>query len=162
MSKDLSLTLSPPLNLSSNDRDITEEDSACDICGMITEDEETDPVSAAVQSEFQKFMRTQEVGLDSSYRCRRCRDCSDCKRGSGFEKISLMQEAEQELIKESIFIDYENSRAIVHLPFKANPKEFLRDNSYSAQARLLNTCKKYYKDEIVRKQAQKQRSPQIL
>ena len=68
------------------------------------------------------------------------------------KKISLMQEAEQELIKESIFIDYENSRAIVHLPFKANPKEFLRDNSYSAQARLLNTCKKYYKDEIVRKQ----------
>ena len=60
-----------------------------------------------------------------------------------------MQEAEQELIKESIFIDYENSRAIVHLPFKANPKEFLRDNSYSAQARFQNTCKKYYKDETI-------------
>ena len=146
-SKDLSPTLSPP-----DDRGIGEEDSACDTCGMITEKEETDPVGTAVQSEFQKFMRTQEVGLDSSYRCRRCRDCSDCKRGSGFEKISLMQEAEQELIKESIFIDYENSRAIVHLPFKANPKEFLRDNSYSAQARLQNTCKKYYKDETIRKQ----------
>ena len=102
----------------------------CDTCGVIVEKNETDPVCVAVQSEFQRFMKTQEVGLDSSYRCKRCRDCSDCRKGSGFEKISLMQEAEQELIRESITIDYKNSRAIVHLPFKANPKEFLKDNSY--------------------------------
>ena len=123
----------------------------CDTCGVIVEKNETDPVCVAVQSEFQRFMKTQEVGLDSSYRCKRCRDCSDCRKGSGFEKISLMQEAEQELIRESITIDYKNSRAIVHLPFKANPKEFLKDNSYSAQARLQNACKKYHTDETVRK-----------
>ena len=127
------------------------EIDVCTMCGVIEEKNGADLSSAAVQSEFQRFMKSQEVGLDTSYRCKRCRECSDCRKGSGFEKISLMQEAEQELIKESISIDYEKSRAIVHLPFKANPKEYLKDNSYSAQARLQNTCKKYYHDENVRK-----------
>ena len=90
-SKGSSPTLSPH-----DDRGIGEEDSACDTCGMITEKEETDPVGTAVQSEFQKFMRTQEVGLDSSYRWRRCRDCSDCKRGSGFEKLRDVQQERKE------------------------------------------------------------------
>ena len=65
--------------------------------------------------------------------------------------MSLMQQAEQELIERSVFIDKENSQAIAHLPFKADPKEFLSENTHIARKRLQNVCNKYHKDEPVRK-----------
>ena len=78
--------------------------------------------SNAVQSEFEKFMKINEAGLDTSFRCSRCKDCDSCKKGSGYERISIKQEAEQELIKESVYIDAEKGRALARLPFKMNPE----------------------------------------
>ena len=106
--------------------------------------------SVTVQGEFKKFMKQQEAGLDTSYKCPKCRNCDDCVKGSGFENISLKQEAEQELIKQSVTIDMEKSRPMAHLPFMHDPKEHLKDNSYAAQKRLTSVCKKYYKDEKVK------------
>ena len=124
---------------------------ACAVCG----DKEIDDVkyiTAAVQSEIDKFMKMQEAGLETSFRCSKCRDCENCMKGSGFERISLKQEAEQELIKESVYIDRKEGKAMARLPFKADPKQFLADNNYVAQKRLQNICKKYFKEESVRTQ----------
>ena len=65
----------------------------CIECGVITNESERN-FGAAVQSEFKKFMEVQESGLDATYNCPACRNCESCKKGSGFENISLKQEAE--------------------------------------------------------------------
>ena len=122
---------------------VVTEKKVCTVCG-------TTESTAAVQSELQRFLKLQDVGLDTSYRCRRCRDCGDCKKGSGYERMSLLQEAEQELIKDSVYIDKENKRAVAYLPFKADPKEFLVDNTSIATKRLMNVCRKYHDDESVK------------
>ena len=70
-------------------------------------------------------MEVQESGLDTTYKCPACRNCESCKKGSGFENISLKQEAEQELIKKSVYIDTELNKPMARLPFKAEPREFL-------------------------------------
>ena len=51
--------------------------------------------SVTAQGEFKRFMKYQEAGLDSSYKCPKCRSCDDCIKGSGYQRISLKQEAEQ-------------------------------------------------------------------
>ena len=95
-------------------------------------------------------MKYQEAGLDTSYKCPKCRNCDDCVKGTGFEKISLKQEAEQELIKASVKIDVEKGRPMAHLPFTLDPKENLNDNSFAARKRLENVSRKYFKDEKVK------------
>ena len=72
----------------------------CTVCGVV-ENQVVEHFGCSVQSEIQKFMQMQDVGLDASYKCPACRECETCKKGSGFENISLKQEAEQELIKQS-------------------------------------------------------------
>ena len=98
----------------------------------------------SIQGELKRFMQQQEAGLDTSYKCPKCRDCQDCIKGSGYEKISVKQEREQNLIKESIKVNLEDGRATAELPFKADPKEFLGENSFVAQKRLQNLCGKSY------------------
>ena len=121
----------------------------CTLCGKVEFLDLMNNV-AAVQSELKKFQQLQEAGHDRSYRCSKCRDCEQCIKGSGYERISLKQEAEQDLIRKSVYLDEEKGRAMARLPFKADPKEFLADNGYSAQKRLQNICKKYSKEEKVR------------
>ena len=55
--------------------------------------------------------------MKTDFRCRKSRNCHDCRKGVGHEKLSLKQEAEQELIIESIFLDPEKGVAIakIHL-----------------------------------------------
>ena len=55
----------------------------------------------------------------------------------------MKQEAEQEIIKESVVLDEERNKAIVKLAFIANPVENLKPNRYSAIKRLDNVCRKY-------------------
>lgn len=121
----------------------------CTVCGVV-ENQVVEHFGCSVQSEIQKFMQMQDVGLDASYKCPACRECETCKKGSGFKNISLKQEAEQELIKQCVYIDTELNRPMARLPFKADPNEFLADNHYIANKRLLNVCNKYYKQEAVR------------
>ena len=81
----------------------------------------------------------------------KCRNCGDCVKGSGYERISLKQEAEQELIKESVKVDLDKGRAEAELPFKvAEPSEYLGDNKIIAQKRLQNVVRKYHNDEKVK------------
>ena len=100
----------------------------------------------SIQGELKRFMQQQEAGLDSSYKCPKCRDCQDCIKGSGYERISVKQEREQDLIKQSVKVNLQDGRATAELPFKADPKEFLADNTFVAQKRLQNICKKFSRD----------------
>ena len=104
-------------------------------------------VPTTVQSELKKFMQQEQVGLDTSYKCPKCRACSDCMKGSGYENISIKQEAEQELIKQSVDVNLDSGRAMAELPFKVgNPEEFLADNHNVAYKRMISICRKYHQD----------------
>ena len=63
--------------------------------------------------------------------------------------MSMMQEAQQELIRESVYIDKLQGRAVAKLPFLTSPVNKLKDNSRLAERRLESVCKKYSKDEKV-------------
>ena len=105
---------------------------SCPCCGV------------TVQSELQKFLDMQEAGLKTEFRCKQCRDCQNCRKGAGHEKVSMRQEAEQELIKESIVVK-EEGYAIAKLPFVLNPEENLKNNRQTALGMLNSVLKKYCK-----------------
>ena len=99
-----------------------------------------------IQGELQKFMDLQEAGLRSEYRCRQCRGCADCRRGAGYERLSLKQEAEQQLVKESITIDQVEGIATAKLPFVLPPENHLKNNRNIALKMLDRILIKYCKD----------------
>ena len=106
--------------------------------------------SISEQSELKKFLKLQEAGLDVSYRCRQCRNCQKCKGGDSEERLSLRQEAEQELIRESVHLDVENGQATAKLPFTHDPNEKLNNNKGIAKKRLDSIINKYSKDPEIK------------
>ena len=128
------------------DEKLTVLNVVCSDCGF----SDVNVNSSTVQNELKKYMQSQEAGLDAKYKCKRCRDCPDCIRGSGYEKMSLRQEAEQELIQQSVQIDLVQQRAVAYLPFTKNPREYLADNYHIAMKRLQNTVRKYGNDARVK------------
>ena len=59
----------------------------------------------------------------------RCRDCKLCLKGAGEERKSMMQEAHQEFIRQSVSIDKELGRAVAKLPFVVDPVGKLTNNT---------------------------------
>ena len=112
-------------------------------------------VNTTAQTEMKKFLQQQEAGLDSSFKCIRCRDCKECLKGAGQERMSIRQEAEQQIIKESVHIDKDLGRAVAKLPFMVDPADKLVDNSRVAAKRLENVTKKYSADPEVREMLEK-------
>lgn len=110
--------------------------------------------SLTIQAELKRFFEHQEAGLDSSFRCIRCRDCQDCLKGAGQERMSMIQEAQQQLIKQSVSIDREKGRAVAKLPFLTDPAGKLNDNTRIAERRLESVCRKYAGDEDVKEMIQ--------
>ena len=111
--------------------------------------------AATIQSEIKGFLQSQEIGLDASYRCIRCRDCKQCLKGAGQERMSIRQEAEQQVIRESVTINKELGRAVAKLPFIIDPADKLKDNSRIASKRLENVIRKYSSDESVKEMLEK-------
>ena len=62
----------------------------------------------------------------------------------------MVQEAQQELIRQSVYIDKELGRAVAKLPFLTDPAGKLTDNTRIATRRLENVCKKYGSDVTVK------------
>ena len=89
-------------------------------------------------------MDLQEAGLKTEFRCSKCRSCDDCRKGAGFERLSMKQEAEQELVRDSIEIM--NGYALAKLPFTLPPDECLKPNRNIALKRLDGVIKRYCKD----------------
>ena len=75
-----------------------------------------------IQSEMEKFMRMQDAGLETFYKCPKCRNCNDCLRGAEKEKLTMKQEAEQDLIRSSVRIDMDQNRAFASLAFIEKPE----------------------------------------
>ena len=96
-----------------------------------------------IQGEMEKFMKLQDAGLDTSYRCPSCRRCKDCLKGAGKERLSMHQEFEQHIIKGSVKIDQEINRAVASLAFTDDPDKHLKNNRHIAVKRLENVCRKY-------------------
>ena len=107
----------------------------------------------AVQAELKRFLQQQDAGLDCSFRCMRCRDCKLCLKGAVEERKSMMEEAHQEIIRQSVYIDQKLGRAVAKLPFIENPAGKLNNNTRLASKRLDNVCRKYGDDDKVRERA---------
>ena len=69
--------------------------------------------------------------------------------------MSIRQEAEQQIIRESVHIDKGLGRAVAKLPFITDPSDKLVDNSKVAAKRLDNVTKKYGGDPEVREMLEK-------
>ena len=85
------------------------------------------------------------------YRCPRCRNCQACRDAHDTERISLKEEAEEAMIRESVKLDYENKRFICELPLRGKPEEFLTTNKHDAAKILERQVRLYYKEEDTKK-----------
>ena len=89
-------------------------------CGVICEGLADASIKASVnmtEEERIKYLNSlklhlEEGGLEISYRCVRCRDCNDCKNSAKTDHLSLREEAEMELIKKSVVLDFDQKRII--------------------------------------------------
>ena len=141
----LTSSLLPPSQLLSEGE--TKEISTCEDCFYSTITSASHCLCAdmtlTVGQDVRKFMEYQEIGLDQGFKCPQCRKCKQCQRGAGYEKISMKEEAEQEIIRSSVVLNEEENKAIVKLAFIADPVENLKPNKYLALKRLDNVCRKY-------------------
>ena len=118
--------------------------SSCVCCGAVH-----------AQSELEKFMRMQDSGLDTSYKCPKCRGCKSCLQGAGQELLNMKEEYQQQIIEDSVRIDDELGRAVARLAFTSDPSENITDNEYIAVKRLKNVCTKYANNSKVREMISK-------
>ena len=91
-------------------------------------------------------LHLQEGGLEISYRCVRCRDCLDCKNSAKTDHLTLREEAEMELIRNSVVLDFEKKRIICTLPLRGPEEDFLTTNRDRALKVLEQQCRKYHSD----------------
>ena len=85
------------------------------------------------------------------YRCPRCRNFQACREAHDTERVSLREEAEEAMIKESVKLDYENKRFICTLPLRGKPEEFLTTNKPDAAKILEKQVRLYHKEEDTKK-----------
>ena len=100
---------------------VDDSDASCSYCGL-----------HLVQSELEKFMRLQDSGLDTNFKCPACRNCRSCLRGAGKELLSMKEEYQQQIIEDSVFIDKNINRAVAKLAFTSYPPDGLENNEYIA------------------------------
>ena len=104
---------------------------------------------------LKKFEEIEKAGTVISYRCCECRKCKECLRSSRIEEISILEEAEQDLIDRSVTVDIENKCSTATLPFTADPDARLVTNRqaslkiYHSQVRRLNKSDKDLKDALL-------------
>ena len=116
----------------------------CSDCGSLT-----------IQSEMEKFLRLQDAGLDTNFKCPACRDCKSCLRGAGKELLSFKEEYQQQIIEKSVRIDDGIGQAVAQLAFVGDPSEGITDNENIALRRLKNVCTKYASNTTVRERITK-------
>ena len=96
-------------------------------------------------------MRAREQAMESmvhvEYRCPKCRNCQDCREAHKTEKISLKEEAEDALIRDSVTLDYDNQRFICKLPLRGKPEDFLTTNMKDANKVLDKQVSLYHGEE---------------
>ena len=94
---------------------------------------------------LKNLLFAQEGGLSVEYRCIKCRNCWQCKNADETEKLSLTEEHEKFLIKQSVKLDFKNKAILCTLPERGPEREFLTSNKDMASKVLLSVCKRYFK-----------------
>ena len=109
----------------------------CSDCGEKLDHEnlmnEVAPTYATTDNEeninaLKKIQHSPSEGMQIEYRCPRCRSCNDCRRSFETERISVREEAEDQMIHDSINIDWEKNEIICSLPLRGKENEFLSNN----------------------------------
>ena len=88
----------------------TDEISPCICCGTLH-----------LEKELEKFMKMQDTGLDTNYKCPKCRGCKSCLKGSGQELLNMKEEYQQQIIEDSVRIDDDLGQAVGRLAFVSDP-----------------------------------------
>ena len=78
----------------------------------------------------------------------KCRDCTSCRNSDLTEKISLREENEMQLIKESVHLDWERKKIVCSLPLRGKERDFLTTNRERALVVLDQQCRKWFRDEV--------------
>ena len=66
-------------------------------------------------------MKQVEGGVTVEYRCPAFRECPRCRDADTTEKISMREEAEQEIITKSVIVNLETCCSTAVLPFTEDP-----------------------------------------
>ena len=124
-----------------SDKDQTGEQMLCSACYLMTMEDCPETLR-----EIRRLRLEQECGIDTNYRCVRCRDCSACKDSDRTEAISLREEAEMELIDQSVALDLENKQITCSLPTRGDESQFLTSN-YGQAKKILEQQIRQYSDQ---------------
>ena len=103
--------------------------------------------------DLKTLVKLQEAGISLEYRCPRCRNCNDCRQAPDTERISLREEAEDQAIRDSVFIDYNARKIVAKLPMRGDESKFLSSNRDIAQKVLTTQCVKVQNDPTSREAA---------
>ena len=130
------------------------------LCNIINPCTSTQPLNASNHQSFftdmekitpmSKLKILEDGGLSIEYRCVKCRDCADCRNAEETEKISLREEAEMHMIRESVRLDLPNKKIICSLPLRGPEQDFLTTNRDRALQILDQQCRKYQKDDEIK------------
>ena len=111
---------------------------------------ESDPRFTAEEkiSKIKQNWSILESGLQIEYRCVKCRDCSQCRNADQTERISLREEQEMQLIRESVHLDWDRKKIVCSLPLRGKERDFLSNNKDRAMMVLDQQCRKWHKDTV--------------
>ena len=98
-------------------------------------------------NDLKTVVKIMEQGIDIQYRCPKCRDCWGCKSGPTTERVSLREEQEDDIIRDSVKLDFENKQITAVLPLRGDPAQLLAPNREIAAKVLDQQCRKVKDDE---------------
>ena len=117
------------------------------LASMMGKTNDVDVSSNEKLSYLKQLWLAQEGGLSVDYRCVRCRDCWACKDADTTEKLSLREEQEDQLIKDSVRLNFSTKSIECTLPVRGSEAEFLTTNKDIAEKVLKSVNNRYCKDE---------------
>ena len=120
--------------------------------------EDSNTTDVFLSRKIKQFTEVEDAGSKINYRCIKCRSCKMCKDHDETEEISIKEEAEQQLINNTVFVDTKQRETIARLPFIHDPKIKLSHNKdiamkvYRQQTRKLEKNPKD-KEDIIKSEA---------
>ena len=106
-------------------------------------------------ADIKRWREMMDTGINIDYRCVKCRNCSDCRNADQTEKVSLRQDAEDEMIQESVKIDYNKKQIMATLPLRGREEDFVASNRDRAMCVLNQQCRKFQGKEEDKKLVKK-------
>ena len=109
-----------------------------------SKEEQSDTGSSLLVRSQKMFEAVESAGSEISYRCSNCRTCKVCKEYEQYEMMSVKEEAEQDIINNSVKVDMEKRTTTASLPLMHNPTVKLAHNKekalqvYNQQIKKLN------------------------